>query len=67
VDESVALAAVSIQMAAKTIIGPDFRARPPAEAQLNLSLRLGGLRLCLPGSGGGEWSGCPPSRSHSKP
>jgi hypothetical protein len=33
VDESVALASDSIQVAADTIIGPDFRARPTAEAQ----------------------------------
>jgi hypothetical protein len=36
------------------MIGPDVRASPTAEAQLDLPLRFGGLGLRLPGSGGGE-------------
>jgi hypothetical protein len=51
---SVALAVVSIQVAAETIIGPDVRASPTAEAQVDLPVRLGGLGLRLPSSGGGE-------------
>jgi hypothetical protein len=66
-DESVALAAVCIQVVAETIIGPDFRASPSAEAQLNLSLHFEGLGLRLPGSVGHEWPSCPLSRSHSQP
>jgi hypothetical protein len=54
VGDSVALAAVSIQVAAETITSPDFRASPTAETQLNLPLRIGGLGLRLPGSRGGE-------------